>query len=555
MSSYAKNLAGAVSSKVTPQLEVIPGRESEMEKNHAGGYVFTVSPWTALDRFLVLGTEGGTYYATEAKMTKDNAKGVIDLIKVDGVKVVARVVEISDAGRAPKNDPALFVLALASAYGDDATRKAAFAALPKVARIGTHLFHYAMFVDGMRGWGRGLRNAIGNWYQTQPVEKLANQLIKYQQRDGWSNRDLLRLSHPKTVNEARDALYSWATRGFAEMPTAKIDRLPALVTAAEEAKRATDVKTIVDLIETHNLPREAIPTTFLNEKKVWEAMLPNMPMTAMIRNLAKMTSIGLLDPLTPEVGTVISKLGNAEALKKARVHPIAILSALMTYQRGRGVKGSLSWTPNQRIVDALDSAFYTSFGNVTPTNKSTLLALDVSGSMTCGEIAGCPGLNPRVASAAMALITMNVETNYEVIGFTPGGFSAPGGSRGWGGSSVKSLAISPKMRLMDVVSYMNTLGFSGTDCALPMLYAEANKLAVDSFSVYTDNETYQGSIHASQALKQYRSKMGRDARLAVVGMTATRFTIADPQDSGMMDVTGFDSAAPEIMSQFFQGNI
>lgn len=554
MSSYAKNLAGTVNAKKTPQLEVIPGREADMAVNHAGGYVFTVSPWTMLDRFLILGTEGGTYYAGEAKMTKDNAKSIIDLIKVDGVKVVARVVEISDGGRAPKNDPALFVLALASAYGDDATRKAAFASLPKVARIGTHLFHYAMFVDGMRGWGRGLRNAIGNWYQSQSVEKLANQLVKYQQRDGWSNRDLLRLSHPKAADAARDSLYSWATKGFAEMPTEKQGTLPALVTAVEEAKKATDVKTVVSLIRAHGLPREAIPTNFLNEKKVWEALLPNMPMTAMIRNLAKMTSIGLLDPLTSEVGTVISKLGSAEALKKARVHPIAILSALMTYQRGRGVKGSLSWTPNQRIVDALDSAFYTSFGNVEPTNKSTLLALDVSGSMTCGEIAGCPGLNPRVASAAMALITMNVETNYEVIGFTPGGFTASGSSRGWGGSSVKSLAISPKMRLMDVVNYMNTLGFSGTDCALPMLYAEANKLAVDNFSVYTDNETYQGSIHASQALKQYRSKMDRDARLAVVGMTATRFTIADPQDSGMMDVVGFDSAAPQIMSDFFSGN-
>ena len=554
MSSYAKNLAGAVNAKKTPQLEVIPGREAEMAVNNAGGFVFTVSPWTMLDRFLVLGTEGGTYYAGEAKMTKENAQSVIDLIKVDGVKVVARVTEISDSGRAPKNDPALFVLALASAFGDDATRKAAFAALPKVARIGTHLFHYAMFVDGMRGWGRGLRNAIGNWYQAQPVEKLANQLIKYQQRDGWSNRDLLRLSHPKTADAARDSLYAWATKSFTDMPVEKLDHLPSLVTAAEEAKRATDVKTIVDLIETHNLPREAIPTNFLNEKKVWEALLPNMPMTAMIRNLAKMTSIGLLDPLTPEAGTVMSKLGSADALKKARVHPIAVLSALMTYSRGRGVKGSLTWTPNQRIVDALDSAFYTTFGNVTPTHKSTLLALDVSGSMNFEEIAGCPGLTPRVASAAMALITMNVESNYEVVGFTPGGFSAPGGSRGWGGSSVKSLAISPKMRLMDVVSYMNTLGFSGTDCALPMLYAEANKLAVDSFSVYTDNETYFGSIHPTQALKQYRQSSGRDARLAVVGMTATKFTIADPTDSGQLDVVGFDSSAPQIMSDFFSGN-
>lgn len=554
MSSYAKNLSNTVNSKATPQMKVIPGREADMAQNNAGGYVFTVSPWTALDRFLILGTEGGSYYAGESKMSQDNAKGIISLLGTDGVKVVDRVVEISDSGRAPKNDPALFVLALASAYGDDATRKAAFAALPKVARIGTHLFHYAMFVDGMRGWGRGLRNAIGAWYQNQPVDKLALQLIKYQQRDGWSNRDLLRLSHPKTADAARDALYSWATKGYGEMPAEKQTSLHDLVQAAERAKVSTDVNEVVSLIETYNLPREAIPTNFLNDKKIWKALLAKMPMTAMIRNLAKMTSIGLLDPLTAESKLVVDKLGSADALKQARIHPIALLNALMTYNKGQGIKGSLSWSPNQRIVDALDAGFYTSFGNVTPTNLSTLLAIDVSGSMTYGNIAGCPGLTPRTASAAMALITMNVESNYEVIGFTPGGFSASGSKYGYG-SSVKSLAISPKMRITDVIRYMDKQGFSGTDCALPMLYAEANNIGVDSFSVYTDNETYQGTIHASQALKQYRSKTGRNSRLAVVGMTATNFTIADPKDRGMMDVTGFDSAAPEIMSQFFQGNI
>lgn len=48
----------------------------------------------------------------------------------------------------------------------------------------------------------------------------------------------------------------------------------------------------------HDLPREAIPTEKLNELAVWEALLEKMPMTAMVRNLGKMTSIGLLKPLS-----------------------------------------------------------------------------------------------------------------------------------------------------------------------------------------------------------------------------------------------------------------
>lgn len=37
--------------------------------------------------------------------------------------------------------------------------------------------------------------------------------------------------------------------------------------------------------------------------------------------------------------------------------------------------------PSRQVVDALDAAFYASFGTVEPAGKSTMLALDVSGSM------------------------------------------------------------------------------------------------------------------------------------------------------------------------------
>ena len=44
--------------------------------------------------------------------------------------------------------------------------------------------------------------------------------------------------------------------------------------------------------------------------------------------------------------------------------------------------------------------------------------------------------------------------------------------------------------------------------------------------------------------------MGRAAKLVVVGMTATGFTIADPNDAGMLDVVGFDAGAPQVMADF-----
>ena len=155
------------SKKKTPQSEPIPG--SDQVENDAGGYVYQLDDWKRLDRFLILGTEGGTYYVRETRFTFENAEAVIRCIKADGVRVVERVVAISKAGRAPKNDPALFVLALCASLGSLETRQAALGALPQVARIGTHLFHFLEFCKGLRGWGRGFRSAIADWYNQKPI--------------------------------------------------------------------------------------------------------------------------------------------------------------------------------------------------------------------------------------------------------------------------------------------------------------------------------------------------------------------------------------------------
>ncbi len=545
-----KYLKTAMNKKETPQAQPIPG--TAQVANSAGGYTFAVDDWTRLARFLVLGSEGGTYYAAERALTLDNAEAVKRCIDADGLRAVREIVAVSHAGRAPKNDPALFALAMCASYGDADTRRAALAALPQVARIGTHLFHFAQFVDGMRGWGRGLRAAVAAWYEAMPAEKLAYQTIKYGQRDGWSHRDLLRLAHPKPADEAHFALYHYVTQGW---PGVGNDPHPdttlRLVWAAERAKQAGTAAEVAALVREHRLPREAVPTQWLSDASVWEALLAEMPMTALVRNLATLTRVGLLLPGSAAVQTVTAQITDPARLKAARVHPIALLSALKTYEAGRGERGHNTWTPVPQVVDALDAAFYASFGSVEPTGNRWLLALDVSASMDAGQVAGVLGLTPRMASAAMAMVTAATEPSYQTVAFTASPSALAGGLAAWrAATGITPLSLSPRQRLDDVVKTMSALPMGGTDCALPMLWALENKAKVDVFVVYTDNETWAGSIHPVQALRQYRDKMGIPAKLIVVGMTATQFTIADPDDAGMLDVVGFDAAAPALMADF-----
>src|SRR5215831_2141855 len=281
----AINYAKIFNRRVTPQSQPIPG--SSQVPNSAGGYSWRVDDWTRFDRFLILGAEGGTYYITERDLVKQNHDAVVRCINADGVRAVNRIVEISDSGRAPKNDPAIFALALVAAHGLPEAKTLAFQNLAKVCRIGTHLFHFAEYVNALRGWGRGLRNAVGRWYLEQEAEKLAYQVVKYQQRDSWSHGDLLRLAHPKAPSAEHEAVFRWILAGADGLGEREVKRkvrgedriakygavgaLPKLIEAFERVKRTSNRIEVVKLIDEFDLPREAIPTQWLNEVAVWEA--------------------------------------------------------------------------------------------------------------------------------------------------------------------------------------------------------------------------------------------------------------------------------------------
>jgi 60 kDa SS-A/Ro ribonucleoprotein len=560
------------SRKVTPQNQPIPG--STQVKNSAGGYSWQLDDWGRLRRFLILGSEGGTYYIKEQDLLKQNADVLKRCLASDGSKTVNLIVEVSEKGLAYRNEAALFALATAASVKDEAVRRLALDALPKVARIGTHLFHWAHYINAQRGWGRALRNAVSNWYLEKTPDQLALQAVKYQQRDGWSHSDLLRLAHPVANDPAHDAVFRWMiggkealgertiqrqgfkqvknTRSTVQDPEAadlvaaqkavkvypsRLTALPVLIEAFEEAKRCNE-KRLVELIVENGLPREAIPTNHLNSLAVWEALLVKMPATAMIRNLGKMSAIGLVKTLSKASRDIVTKLKDSEWLRKSRVHPLQFLIASKVYNQGHGEKGSLTWKADQSVVSALENAFYGSFGNVTPIGNNVLFSMDISSSM--GQTMAGTCLSCYEAEAALALVHVNIEPAIGVMGFS---------------HSYREIKLRKGMSLVDAMKHVAGQGFGGTDCSLPFRWAGTESMDVNSFVTTTDSETWSGGIHPSQALNAYRQASGNQARSVVVGMTSNGFTIADPQDAGSLDVVGFDASTPSLIADFCRGDI
>ena len=532
---------------ITPQSEPIPGKQ--MVANNAGGYVFEIDKWARLRRFLVIGSDAPTYYQSAKDLTRQNGENVIACWKEDPARTVEIIEEISLKGLAPKNDPAIFALALGSTLPDPhiEARQRAFVAVPLVCRTGTHLFTWLEYRKQLGGGdGRGFQRTVRSWYAGKlEHNSLALQAVKYRQRNGWTHKDALAVANMGSgVAGASQPLLQWMKGKEITGP------LPALVLAHAEAMAVPEGKPaqLIGLIEQHNLPREALPTWALNHPEVWQAMLPDMPLTAMIRNLGVMTSCGAINP--QHWTAVAAALADTNRLRKSRVHPFAVLLALAVYRSGHGDRGKKTWHPVPQVIDALDAAFYAAFGNVPSTGKRIMLALDVSGSMG-SPIMGSP-LTCREAAAAMALVTMAAEPQAMVYGFTSG--SSRTMHYGYG-AACTPLAISPRQRLDDVVRYIANLRFGGTDCALPFVTAQAQNLQVDGFALYTDDETWGGNVHPVQALRAYRKHTGIAARSAVVAFTSTGFSIADPSDGGMMDFIGADASMPAVLSSFIGGEM
>jgi 60 kDa SS-A/Ro ribonucleoprotein len=311
--------------------------------------------------------------------------------------------------------------------------------------------------------------------------------------------------------------------------------LPAIVQAHLRVMKPETIEKAeaLELIAANRLPWEALPTEANTDPDTWVAMLPSLGLGAVVRNLGTMTRLGAIKPLSDAEHLVVQRFGDEAAIRQSRLHPFAILQAMAIYGSGHGFRGSQTWSPSQAVLDALDGAFYKAFANVRATGKRHLIGIDVSHSMNAKIMNSAVQCN--VAAGALALVTASIESRTHIMMFDQG---------------MRPANITPKDRLDAAVKKVSCINGGGTDCALPMLYALEKGLEVDAFVVLTDNETWAGNVHPSQALAQYRKKTGIPAKLIVVGMTSTGFSIADPNDAGMLDVVGFDAGAPLVMADF-----
>lgn len=504
-----------------------PIKGTNMQPNNGGGFSFVIDDFGLLQRFIMIGATSAGYSTTVASQAKQGFEVVKKCIAQDAQAVIQMIVEISQAGRAPKNDSAIAALAVAATMPQSA--ELAWAALPLVCRTGTHLFQFVALYDTMGKWNAAAKRGIANWYNSRHTDRLAVQMLKYQQRNGWSHRDVLRLAHVKPVTDIHSAIYRKAARDEAS------ELLPGLydVVASLNKGDLTNSQVVNLVQDTRDLSWEMLPTKYLASADVLAALVPNMGMTALIRKLGALTSAGVLS--SSEMSRLVAeKLTDKDALTRARIHPLMALQALKQYQLGRGDKGSLTWAPDARTIAALDDAFYLAFAASDNTDENYMVGIDISGSMRGTHVNGSPNLTADEVAVVMGMAAVRSQSNSMLYGFN---------------STLVDLKITANMSVSAAQAAYRRAKWDGASTNAGALFERALqlKLDVDKFVVVTDNDINTGSQPAS-LLKKYRKKSGGKGKLAVIATSLSQFSIADPDDTGMLDIAGFDSAAAQLIA-------
>lgn len=535
------------SAPATPQL--VPASVNQTV-NNANGYVFRPTDTTRLERFLTLGTYDGTYYATEQQFTQENIEFLHHMLKETENTMLDMIADVSTTGKAYRNSPALFALALVFTYGKNKTK--ARIVFEQTVRTSTHLFEFVQHVDNLGGWGRAKKRAVAQWYTSRDEESLAYQLVKYRRRNGWTHRDVLRLAHPTGVNPNL-AHFTLGKPHTSESPAIAGYELLTRTTTADEAL------SILSTPKYSHLPWETIPTRWLTDARIWKTLFYNGQLNgqALLRNVTRLAKLdAFADPLFTE--DYAKKLTDTTMMRHTRLHPINYLLAAIAYTEGNldrhnswawsEPRRHRAWTVNSTVAQALNTGYYGSFTTATPANKRTLVAVDVSSSMRQPAIG--IDLSCAQTAAAVAMTVARTEPDSTIVGFTA--HTTDDFSRT---STLTDLNIGATTTLSAAMSKVQEVNFGGTDCALPIQHALENNLEVDTFVIITDNETWAGNTHPHQALQQYRHTTGIPARVAVLGVASNGFTVADPDDTGMLDIVGFSTDTPKLLADFSAGKI
>ncbi|HEX3047879.1 MAG TPA: TROVE domain-containing protein [Bacillota bacterium] len=425
---------------------------------------------------LLTNTIGNTFYADKNELLQE-AIGVHDAMIQKDAGFVAKALPYARKKGCLRLQPALGLAKLAGT--DDPDAKEIFKnVFEQVILIPSDLQDFMTILEGSgRGQGgRAIKNAVAKWLNQYLTEYWA---IKYYGRGrGFSLADIIQTVHPEPGSEVQSRLFKYLISGENAYREGKIY-------AFEQLKKAQSPAEQIRWILEGQLPYEVVTSVCKMTPELWNALTPNLPLFALLRNLNTLERAGILDQ---HRGMIERKFTNQEMLRRAKIMPFRFLNAFQAVEK--------AW-----VKDVLRQAVELTFANLPDIPGKTAVFLDVSGSMG-GEYL-------RIGSVFALALYKKTKGNglFRLFNTT---------------------VHDPKVSLHDaILSQAERIrADGGTDTGAPL---RALQEKVDNVIIITDEQQNTGSPFYKE-LVSYRKRYNRDAMCFVIDLAPYRSEMVPPAD-------------------------
>lgn len=339
---------------------------------------------------------------------------------------------------------------------------------------------------------------------------------------GFSLRDLLRVYHPKPLDAKTRALF----RYIAEKVLSPEERnmLPSIdaFLKVRDHGGSEGLGSVLEWIREGRLPYNIVTGAVGRmTSDLWEALLPDLPLFALVRHLSTLQRNGVFDE-EKNRSFVVERLSDAKAVRAAKILPFRFASA---WKKVRDVE----W-----LRHALERALELAVDLLPSIEGKTAILLDVSGSMSAVRD---NMEDPLTAGAVLALSIMRKAGGKGIFFLFD--------------TEATLFETSPEEPILAAVARIDLGG--GTDTGVALKSMLQKSFFVDNIVIVTDEQQNEGSPFF-EVLRKYREKINGNAKAFVVNVAPYGGAMIPPEDENTFYVYGWSDHIVSFIANAVEGH-
>jgi 60 kDa SS-A/Ro ribonucleoprotein len=490
--------------KLLPQADTI---------NFALAPAYLMSPRHRLAQYAATGCLNDTFYANaQAQLAT-----VLELCKEVDAKFIAQTAIYCRERGFMKDMPALLTAVLA-AQGSACLAPAFARTIDSGKMLRTFVQILRSGAVGRKSLGTRPKKLVQNWLNTASDKALLAATVG----TAPSLADVVKMVHPKPADAARAAFFAW----LIGKPCAA-QALPANVQAFEAYKRD------------RALPIPDVPFQMLTALELktadWSAIARQSGWQMVRMNLNTFARHGVYE-VPGMVDAIAAKLGDAQAIAKARVFPYQLLAA---YRSATDVPAPIRLA----LQDALELAL----NNVPALDGKVVVCPDVSGSMQSPVTGVRAGATTAVrcidVAGLVAAAILRKNATAAVLPFE---------------NDVVNIDLNARDSVMTNAAKLAAIGGGGTNCSAPLARLNRQKARADVVVFVSDNESWidarrYGATATMREWEQFKQR-NPQAKLVCIDI-APHGTTQAQERADVLNVGGFSDTVFDIMAAFASGRL